>query len=99
MRSATLTLGAPPATAVAMGPLSATLLRRTDSRAPLIQQGAGSVTLSMGAAGCISAGFDLLPINIDASRFQDALHGGRNLGADAFTGDQRDFMSHSCIVL
>src|ERR1700722_14824594 len=51
------------------------------------------------AAGCISAGFDLLPINVDACGLEDAFDGGRNLWADAFTGDQRDLVSHLSIVL
>src|SRR3984957_14570969 len=64
-----------------------------------VEQGSGIGHPILGAAGCIGAGFDLLPINVDACGFEDALVGGRNFRADAFAGDQRDLVSHGSIVL
>ena len=92
MRSATLTLGAPPAMAVPMGPFSATRLRRTDSTAAWL-------TRLACFGGFVGARFELFPIDLHAGGFQDAPGGGRDFRPDAFSGDQSDFVSHGCIVL
>jgi hypothetical protein len=49
--------------------------------------------------GLVRACFQLFPVDFHADGFENALGGCRNLGTNAFSGDQSDFVSHGCIVL
>ena len=51
------------------------------------------------AGGAFGAGVNFFPVNLDAGGFQDAANGAGDFGADAFAGEQRNFVSHRCILL
>src|SRR5260221_11822138 len=49
--------------------------------------------------GAIGARLEFFPLNLHSGGVDDALCGCRYFRADAFAGDQGDFVSHGCIVL
>src|ERR1700682_3925183 len=52
-----------------------------------------------GFGGTVGARSELFPVDLHAGGVNNAASGGCHFRADAFPGDQRDFMSHACIVL
>ena len=92
LRNATLTLGAPPAMAVAIGPFQRHVIAPHRLDRGLADQLAFFRAL-------VGAPFQFFPIDLHARGFQDAPHCGGDFRADAFAGDQRDFVSHRCIIL
>src|ERR1700681_2494644 len=52
-----------------------------------------------GFGGTVGARSELFPVDLHAGGINNAARGGWHFRADAFPGDQRDFMSHACIVL
>ena len=83
----TLTLRKPPPTGVVIGPLSATLLRRIDSRTRVRERRARARDRGL-------ARLDGLPLEADARRVEDAGGRLRQLRTDAVAGDQGDSVGH-----
>jgi hypothetical protein len=52
-----------------------------------------------GFGGAVGARGKFFPLDWHSGGIDDALGGRRNLGADAFAGDNCDFVAHGCIVL
>ncbi|MNT43971.1 hypothetical protein D3C72_1804700 [compost metagenome] len=62
--------------------------------ADALEHGVGQGVLVARALHVGHAGFDLLPLELDAGGFQDAGGGAGDLGTDAVAGDQSDTIGH-----